>query len=144
MGGLQTLSAQYTLPAGSRQAVRAQFRYQSSQTPCASGTYNDRDDLVFAVETNTPNTAPSVTISAPANGSSVTEGTSVVFSGSASDFEDGNLSVGLAWSSSIDGVIGGGGSFSTSSLSVGVHTITASVTDSGGLSGSLGSRCSSA
>ncbi|MEL7449543.1 MAG: hypothetical protein AAFN78_10055 [Pseudomonadota bacterium] len=135
-GGLQTLSAQYTLPAGSRQAVRAQFRYQSSQTPCASGTYNDRDDLVFAVETNTPNTAPAVTISAPANGASFTAGDSVVFSGSASDFEDGNLSVGLAWSSSLDGIIGGGGSFSTSSLSVGVHTITASVSDSGGLSGS--------
>jgi hypothetical protein len=29
--------------------VRAQFRYQSTQTACAAGAYNDRDDLVFAV-----------------------------------------------------------------------------------------------
>ena len=63
-------------------------------------------------------------------------GTSVSFSGSASDPEDGNLSGGLSWSSSLDGSIGSGASFSTSGLSVGSHTITASVTDSGGLSDS--------
>jgi leucyl aminopeptidase len=49
VGGAQTLSATYTLPAGSLQAVRAQFRYLGSATPCASGSYSDRDDLVFAV-----------------------------------------------------------------------------------------------
>jgi hypothetical protein len=47
--GAQTLSATYTLPAGSLQAVRAQFRYQGSASACTSGSYNDRDDLVFAV-----------------------------------------------------------------------------------------------
>ncbi len=50
-GGAQTLSAQYTLPSGALQAVRAQFRYQGSAGTCTSGNYNDRDDLVFAVET---------------------------------------------------------------------------------------------
>jgi leucyl aminopeptidase len=30
--------------------VRGNFRYQGSASPCASGTYNDRDDLVFAVQ----------------------------------------------------------------------------------------------
>ena len=39
----------------------------------------------------------------------------------------------LSWSSDRDGVIGSGATVSTSSLTVGVHTITASVTDSGGL-----------
>jgi len=48
--GLQTLTATYTLPAGALQAVRGNFRYQGSASPCASGTYNDRDDLVFAVQ----------------------------------------------------------------------------------------------
>ena len=48
-GGAQTLSASYTLPSGSLQAVRAQFRYQGSASSCTSGGYNDRDDLVFAV-----------------------------------------------------------------------------------------------
>lgn len=48
-GGVQTLSATYTLPAGNLQAVRAAFRYQGSPGSCVSGNYNDRDDLVFAV-----------------------------------------------------------------------------------------------
>jgi trimeric autotransporter adhesin len=50
VAGAQTLSATYTLQSGgSLQAVRAQFRYQSSSANCAAGGYNDRDDLVFAV-----------------------------------------------------------------------------------------------
>jgi hypothetical protein len=53
--GAQTLSATYTLPAGALQAVRAQFRYQGSASPCTAGGFNDRDDLVFAV-TSAPQT----------------------------------------------------------------------------------------
>ena len=136
-GGQQTLTAQYTLPNGGLQAVRANFRYQGSQSPCSGGTYDDADDLVFAVETGGPtNTAPVVNITAPANGSSSTVGDSVAFSGTATDAEDGNIAASLSWSSSLDGSIGSGASFSTSGLSVGTHTITASVTDSGGLSDS--------
>ena len=47
----QTLTVPLTLPvsSSSRYAVRAQFRYVGSATPCASGPYNDRDDLVFAL-----------------------------------------------------------------------------------------------
>jgi hypothetical protein len=48
--GARTLSATYTLPAGNLQAVRAQFRYLGSASSCTSGGYNDRDDLVFAVQ----------------------------------------------------------------------------------------------
>jgi hypothetical protein len=55
VAGAQTLSATYTLPSGALQAVRAQFRYQGSASPCTSGGFNDRDDLVFAV-TTTPQT----------------------------------------------------------------------------------------
>jgi len=83
-----------------------------------------------------PNQPPTVSITAPADGSSFTQGDPVDFAGSASDAEDGDLSAGLNWSSSIDGHIGDGGSFSTSSLSLGTHTVTASVTDSGGAPGS--------
>ncbi len=82
------------------------------------------------------NTAPVVTITAPANGSSFAQGASITFSGTANDAEDGNISASLTWTSSINGIIGSGASFSTSSLSAGNHTITASVTDSGGLPGS--------
>ncbi|GAF81462.1 unnamed protein product, partial [marine sediment metagenome] len=83
-----------------------------------------------------PNTAPVVSITAPADGLSVTEGTSVTFSGSANDTEDGDLTSILSWSSDLDGIIGSAGSFSIDTLSVGTHTITATVTDTGGLSGS--------
>ena len=82
------------------------------------------------------NTAPTVTISAPASNSSFTEGTPIQFTGNASDTQDGSLTASLAWTSTLDGNIGSGGSFTTSTLSAGTHTITASVTDSGGLSGS--------
>ncbi len=82
------------------------------------------------------NTAPTVTISAPTEGAGFTAGASVSFSGSASDAEDGALTSSLSWTSNLDGTIGSGGAFSTSTLSVGAHLITALVTDSGGLPGS--------
>jgi subtilisin family serine protease len=47
--GARVLSATYVLPEGELQAVRGQFRYSGSASPCTSGGYNDRDDLVFAV-----------------------------------------------------------------------------------------------
>jgi leucyl aminopeptidase len=83
----------------------------------------------LGTSTNTP---PTVSITAPANGSSFTQGTSVTFTGSASDVQDGSLSGSIQWSSSIDGALGAGASVARV-LSVGSHTITASVTDSGGL-----------
>jgi leucyl aminopeptidase len=48
--GIRTLSANYTLPSGTVQAVRAVFRYNGSVASCVSGSYNDHDDLVFAVQ----------------------------------------------------------------------------------------------
>ncbi|MFP2908599.1 M20/M25/M40 family metallo-hydrolase [Pyxidicoccus sp. 3LFB2] len=48
--GAQTLTTTYTLPAGNVQAVRARFRYNGSPTPCGTTSYNDHDDLIFAVE----------------------------------------------------------------------------------------------
>jgi hypothetical protein len=47
--GASTLTASYALPSGSLQAVRGQFRYGSGSGPCTLGSYNDRDDLAFAV-----------------------------------------------------------------------------------------------
>jgi len=48
--GLQTLSTTYVLPSGQLQAIRGQFRYGTAAGSCTSGPYNDRDDLVFAVQ----------------------------------------------------------------------------------------------
>ena len=55
-GGAQTFSATYTLPSGSLQAVRANFRYQGSASSCSTGSYDDHDDLVFAVSSTGPTT----------------------------------------------------------------------------------------
>jgi subtilisin len=81
------------------------------------------------------NTPPSVTISSPANGASFASGAAISFSGSATDTEDGDLTGSLIWTSNLDGQIGTGGSFSAV-LNTGAHTITASVVDLGGLTGS--------
>src|SRR6266853_245356 len=54
VAGAQTLSANYTLPSGSLQAVRAQFRYLGSASSCSTGAYDDHDDLIFAVGAGTP------------------------------------------------------------------------------------------
>lgn len=79
------------------------------------------------------NTAPSVAITAPADGSSYQQGNTISFAGTANDTEDGDISANLEWTSSLDGPIGSGAGFNTSSLSTGTHTIMAAVTDSGGL-----------
>jgi subtilisin len=81
------------------------------------------------------NNPPTVNITSPSDGASFASGTSINFAGSASDTEDGNLTSSLVWTSNLDGQIGSGGSFSAV-LSDGTHSITASVTDSGGASGS--------
>ena len=54
------------------------------------------------------NQPPTVTITSPTNGASFTQGSSVSFSGTASDAEDGNLNGSLTWTSSRDGTIGSG------------------------------------
>jgi subtilisin len=82
-----------------------------------------------------PNSAPVVSISSPIDGMTFTTADSITFSGSAIDEPDGDLSGDLAWTSSLDGQIGSGASFSAT-LAEGTHTITAAVTDSGGLTGS--------
>ncbi len=83
-----------------------------------------------------PNQAPTALISAPANNTSVVQGTNVSFTGGGSDPEDGTLSgASLVWTSNINGQIGTGTSFSTTTLSVGTHTITLTAKDHQGLAG---------
>ena len=96
----------------------------------------DSDGVSITVphQAGTGNTPPTVIIDSPADSTSYDSGALISFSGSADDNEDGDLSANLSWSSSIDGSIGFGGSFSTNSLSDGSHTITAAVTDGEGTS----------
>lgn len=82
--------------------------------------------------------APHVEILGPeeqSNGAphTVTVGTTVTFSGSAVDVEDGPVSgAALAWTSNFDGPLGTGASFSTDGLAAGMHTVTLTATDSDG------------
>ena len=84
-----------------------------------------------------PNESPTVSITSPEDDSTFDSGTTILFEGTASDTEDDDLILteNIVWTSDIVGQIGTGGSFSAI-LSDGTHTITASVTDSGGKPGS--------
>jgi hypothetical protein len=76
--GAQTLSTSFTLPSGSLQAIRANFRYGGSASSCSTGGYDDHDDLIFAVGGSAP---PPADFGLSASPSSV----SVTQSSSASD-----------------------------------------------------------
>jgi len=76
--GIQTLSAPYTLPSGSPQAIRAAFRYGGTEGTCTSGGFDDRDDLAFEVGAGTADTVPpTVEIVAPGAGAVLAAATTV-------------------------------------------------------------------
>ena len=78
------------------------------------------------------NSAPSLTISSPTGGSFLTT-SSIQFTASSNDNQDGNLTSQIVWTSSLlSSPIGFGGNFSAL-LPAGTHVVTAAVTDSGGL-----------
>jgi hypothetical protein len=82
------------------------------------------------------NTPPTASITSPIYGADYNEGEIIVFSGSGTDAEDGNLTgSSLVWTSSIAGEIGTGDYFTLTDLSVGSHTITLTATDSHGAKG---------
>lgn len=105
----------------------------ASATDTDNGNTGSRSITVTITSANNP---PTVTINSPGDQEEFYEGDPISFSGVANDDEDGDLSASLSWSSNIDGAIGTGASFENDQLSPGIHTITASVTDSGGLIGS--------
>jgi len=90
----------------------------------------DNTGKVWRVEYTLANDPPLVHITRPLNAARFPSGASIDFAGSASDTEDGDLTGSLTWTSSIDGSIGTGASFSTTTLSLGTHTISAQTTDS--------------
>lgn len=78
------------------------------------------------------NTAPTLSISSPANNSSFEQGAPITFTATADDAEDGLLSNAIVWKLG-DVTLHTGASFTKSDLPVGTHTLDVSVTDSGGL-----------
>src|SRR5439155_41364 len=68
-----------------------------------------------------------------ADGATFIPGESVLLRAVAQDREDGDLAAAVAWRSSLDGPLGTGGTLAVTTLRSGLHGITASVTDAGGL-----------
>jgi hypothetical protein len=79
--------------------------------------------------------APTVAITSPVDGAEVVEGAPVELIATATDPVDGDLGASLRWTSSIDGMIATGSVVTVSTLSVGLHGLTASATDSTGHTG---------
>ena len=101
-----------------------------------AGTPNRLASVSFLGGATPTNAAPAASVTSPPNGASYAQGASVTFSGTGSDAEDGSLAgASLVWTSSLDGQIGTGASFSTSALSVGTHAITLTAKDSKGATG---------
>jgi hypothetical protein len=102
------------------------------------GSFGNTDGLwgILRVAAAPEPGAPVVTIDEPPDGSFFIAGEPITFEGTAIDAEDGDISANIVWNSSIDGDFGTGASVITAALSPDTHTITASVTDSDGLTGS--------
>ncbi|MFQ5894266.1 MAG: S8 family serine peptidase [Nitrospinota bacterium] len=121
--------------AAIRQALIDAAEPQSAWGPADTKDPDANPEALSNVAGNpSTNNPPSVSITSPTDGSTFDSGATILFEGTASDTEDGDLTASLVWTSDIDGQIGTGGSFSTT-LSDGNHTVTASATDSGGKSG---------
>jgi parallel beta-helix repeat protein len=96
----------------------------------------DSSPATVSISITPVNDAPIAVISLPADSSTFTQGQAITFQGSANDVEDGSLTgASLVWTSSIDGQIGTGESFTRNDLSIGTHTITLVATDSQGAQG---------
>ncbi len=132
-----TLSA--SLPGTTIGSVTVRVR-DTDRTTGAGGTDSLDVILVRVSSAGDPaEQAPIVVIESPADGSVVPGGAEIVLVGGADDYEDGTLSSAIVWSSDVDGGLGTGASAAVV-LSGGTpavtHTITASVVDSAGQSGS--------
>ncbi len=78
------------------------------------------------------NTAAVLTIDSTLDGSTFQNGEAFTLSATASDAEEGNIGASIRWQSNLDGDLGLGTQLEAF-LSVGVHTISASVRDAGGI-----------
>ena len=133
-----TSSGAISLAAFAGQQIQVRFLFDTVDNQFNNFIGWFVDDVVVIGDCGGPvNAAPQVTILSPPDGSTDLAGiVDIFFSGTAIDEEDGDLTTGLNWTSSIDGVIGSAGAFASSSLSPGLHTITATAVDSGGRIGS--------
>jgi len=134
--GAQTLEATATLPRGGEvQAIRGVFRWGGSAAPCTAGSYDDHDDLLFAVVQPPDTLPPTVALTSPASG--YVAG-SVLLQATASDdvgvvrvaFLDGSTTIANAFSPPWSA------SWNTTVAANGPRTLTAVAYDAAGNTGS--------
>lgn len=126
--GVTQLRLYFNLPHNNDKGIDYLGYYPGDYSATAS-----RPQLVVGYIVNDP---PAVTISAPADGESFLEGEPILFVGSASDPEDGDLTSVITWYDDIDGQLGTNEASINRTLSPGTHTITATAVDSDGAVGS--------
>jgi hypothetical protein len=123
LGGSLSLSS---LPVGAHQITAA-----------VNDTAGNTGSAVVNIVVQAPaNTAPTVTITAPTNNAALTTGVSFSMSGTANDQQQGNMGSSIQWILDGTTTLATGASASAVISNPGGHTITARVTDAGGLVGS--------
>ena len=100
-------------------------------TATVSDSDGDSDSDEITITVSVPNSLPTVSITSPTDGDSFEEPDTITFEATASDAEDGDISSSVSWESDQDGPLGTGSSIATS-LTAGIHIITATVSDSDG------------
>ncbi|HEX8439268.1 Ig-like domain-containing protein, partial [Archangium sp.] len=130
--GAQTLTAEYVLPSGRLQAVRGNFRSTGSSSSCGYGYYDDRDDLVLAVGQETDTQPPTVHLTSPRDGATVSGTVSVAL---AADDDFGVTAVELYAGTTLlgtDTTAPFSVNWNTLAVAEGAHSLTAKAYDAAG------------
>lgn len=126
-GDTATLWLYHTVPLGAGGDTITMTNRITSVAQFDTLSANDVSAASIIIPLDNP---PTLTLTSPLDGSVYDPGDTISFAATATDPEDGDLTGTIQWTSSIDGLIGTGGAFSSATLSPGTHLVTARVVDS--------------
>lgn len=125
-----TSSVDGILGSGSEITVASLSAGVHTITATVTDSNGQTTELVFEIAIGSQ--LPTIELIGPANDTLVTAGDEILFTATADDFEQGDISADIIWLSDIDGMFASSGSASVTSLSPGQHTVTALVQDAEG------------